>query len=474
MNNTLGVRLGFIALGLAFVGVPAGYAQSNVGANATGGARASITATSEATPTASSAADLDRRVEELERELVDLRAELVARKDSEAAAPAPVPAIAVAANPAQDKPADKISIASLLGPTSVSGFIDTYYGVNFNHPIDNSINFRAYDFRSKNISLGMIELILDKAPDASGPAGRTGYHVSIGFGDGIAVTNSFDPASPFINQIVKEAYFSYLAPVGKGLQVDVGKFVTPMGAEVVEAKDNWNYSRSLLYTYAIPLYHFGARAKYTFNDKAAVTGFLVNGWNNVVDTNSGKTYGFSLALTPNKKFTFTPTYLAGPELPTGSLGTTTGGNLFNVNNIWRQTWDFVAAYNANAKWSFILNGDYGRGDRTAPTSPIVNWEGVAGYAKYAVNDNNYLAARYEYFEDHNGFETGTGLPRLHFNGVTGTYQHTVSTHLLTRFEYRRDMSNKSVFEISNFATGVKNQSTAEISLIFLFDSRDAK
>jgi hypothetical protein len=28
--------------------------------------------------------------------------------------------------------------------------------------------------------------------------------------------------------------------------MDFGKFVTSAGAEVIEAKDNWNYSRSLL------------------------------------------------------------------------------------------------------------------------------------------------------------------------------------------------------------------------------------
>ena len=74
--------------------------------------------------------------------------------------------------------------------------------------------------------------------------------------------------------ILKEAYVSYLAPVGKGLQVDFGKFVTPMGAEVIESKDNWNYSRSILFGYAIPFYHFGVRAKYAFNDKYSLTGFL--------------------------------------------------------------------------------------------------------------------------------------------------------------------------------------------------------
>ena len=74
-----------------------------------------------------------------------------------------------------------------------------------------------------------------------------------------------------------------------------------MGAEVIETKDNWNYSRGLLFTYAIPFYHFGVRAKYAFNDKYSLTGFLVNGWNNVVDNNSGKTYGVAVAGLPRQK-----------------------------------------------------------------------------------------------------------------------------------------------------------------------------
>jgi hypothetical protein len=495
MKNTLGVCVGLITLGLAFVAVPSGKAQSDVATNAAGGARASIATTSETTPTASSAADLDRRVDELERELVDLRAELVARKEAESAAEAtPVSSIAIASDPASaqaaapagDKPPDKVTVASLLGPTSISGFVDTYYQVNFNHPADQSTNYRAFDFRSHQISLNMIELILDKAPDGTGPAGRTGYHVSVGFGDAENTINASDPGNDnefgAFAQYLKEAYFSYLVPVGKGLQVDVGKFVTPMGAEVIESKDNWNYSRGLLFTYAIPFWHFGARAKYTFNDKATAFGFLVNGWNNTVDNNSGKTYGMSLALSPNKKFTFTPTYLAGPEENTGSLGTVgDSSTLVNVNNNWRQTWDAVLAYNPTGKWAFIVNGDYGRGDRIGTDcegectiSPVVYWEGVAGYAKYAMNDNNYLAGRYEYFEDHDGFMTGTGIPRLHFNEFTATYNHTISTHLLTRLEYRRDMTNKPVFQISHFEPLVKQQSTVELGLIFLFDSRDAK
>jgi Putative beta-barrel porin-2, OmpL-like. bbp2 len=489
MKKTYGVCIGMLVMGLAVIGAPASYAQSRLAADeaASGSETAPVSAAS--TPAASSPADLDHRIDALETELAELKSELAAKKEAEAAPVTPAtPAVPPAA---QEKAPEKVSIASLLGPTSVSGFVDTYYQVNFNHPASKNVDFRAYDFRDKSISLNMVELILDKAPDPSGPAGRTGYHVSLGFGDGMNVTNSLDPANGSggttvygggFAQYLKEAYFSYLVPVGKGLQIDVGKFVTPMGAEVIESKDDWNYSRGMLFTWAIPLYHFGARAKYNFNDKYSLTGYLVNGWNNIVDNNSGKTYGFSFAGTPTKTTNFAVSYLAGPEESTGAFGPTASGGLVNVDSTWRQTVDVVVGYNPTSKLSFLANIDYGTGDKfvtdnsTIPEtlSPAVWWAGGAGYVKYAFDANDYLAVRYEYLEDHDGFATATFIPRLHFNTITATYQRTLSSHLLTRFEYRRDMSQFPLYEISTFSNGVKHQDTLSMGLMFLFDSRDAK
>jgi hypothetical protein len=494
-DKNIGVCLGLFAMALGIVGAPAVRAQSRMAAGGTGGAAETSKVSASPTPAASSPADLDRRVEELEKELVELRTELASRKQAEET-PAATPAVTLVQDKAADaKEPEKTSIASLLGPTSVSGFVDGYYQVNFNHPAGpigtpgGGVAFRAFDFRDRTISLNMAEVIVDKAPDASGPAGRTGYHLAVGFGDGINVVNTFDPGNAHTGtvfsahaQYLKEAYLSYLAPVGKGLQVDFGKFVTPMGAEVIESKDNWNYSRGMLFTWAIPLYHFGLRAKYTINDKAAVTGFLVNGWNNVVDNNSGKTFGASLALTPTKKLSIIPTYLTGPEAPSGIYGTTSTGSVVSVNSTtaWRHTVDVVVGYNATSKLSFLANADYARGDRasfnntTNTFSPAVWWAGFAGYVKYAPDDKDYGAVRYEYFEDHDGFATGSPNPRIHFNTITATYQRTISSYLLTRLEYRRDMSQFPVYQLSNFVPGVKHQDTISIAMILLFDSRNAK
>ena len=62
--------------------------------------------------------------------------------------------------------------------------------------------------------------------------------------------------------MLQQAYLTAVLPVGAGLTVDVGKFVTHMGNEVIESKDNWNYSRSFLFAYAIPYYHTGIRLTY--------------------------------------------------------------------------------------------------------------------------------------------------------------------------------------------------------------------
>src|SRR5204863_2422182 len=83
--------------------------------------------------------------------------------------------------------------------------------------------------------------------------------------------------------------------------------------EVIETKDNWNYSRSFLFSWAIPYYHAGVRTIVAANDKVTLGGFVVNGWNNVVDNNNGKTVGGQVVLKPVSKLTFTQNYTVGKE-----------------------------------------------------------------------------------------------------------------------------------------------------------------
>ncbi len=403
------------------------------------------------------------RVQALEKEVGELRSELASftqNRNADTSAPAPTTAAAPQEDAASTtQPATKAvsgsSIASLLGATSLSGFVDMYYDYNSNQPASRTNSFRSFDGASNQFALNLVELVVDKTPEITNS--RTGYHIALGFGQAMNAVNGTDPGGLGFDQYLKEAYFSYLAPVGSGLQIDAGKFVTPHGAEVIETKDDLNYSRGLLFSYAIPYYHYGMRAKYAFSDKYSVSGFLVNGWNNVLDNNTGKTYGIGFGWTPNKKISFTQNFMAGPEQS-------------NNNSNWRQLWDTVITYSPTSRLSFTLNTDYGRGDHMKGVVDPVFWTGAAGYVKYAFNEKYAVVTRYEYYDDANGFTTGTAQ---HFNGFTATFQRLTAGHILSRLEFRRDMSNEPTFTKGN-GLPVGTQNTLTAGLVFMFDSREAK
>jgi len=405
------------------------------------------------------APDLAGRIDSLGKQLADLKAQMEAQKAAAAApAPAPVPAQAAVATSTPAATPAPTGLAGLLGPTTLSGFVDVYYGYNSNQPIGRTSAFRNFDINSGQFGLNMIELVADKAPDAT--ASRLGYHVALGFGQAMNIINSTEPGQfateSNFDQYLKEGYLEYLAPVGKGLQINVGKFVTPAGAEVIETKDNWNYSRGLLFALAIPYFHFGASAKYAFNPKFAVTGYLVNGWNNSIDNNSGKTTGFSAAWTPNAKFSLIQNYLVGPEQ-------------FNDNSNFRHLSDTVVSYSPNAKLSLMANYDYGRDHLTLATSSA-HWSGIAGYVKYAPNDKWAFAGRGEYFSDNGGTQTGTPQKLSEF---TFTLQRMLASKLMTRLEFRRDMSDQNVFP--DHVTGLRDsQNTVTLGMVYAFTSADAK
>jgi len=212
-----------------------------------------------------------------------------------------------------DQTAADAKIMDFLRRTEISGFVDGYYGYNFNTPVTRKAGpERTFDVNHNSFSLNLAELSFAKTPTADS---RGGFRLDLDYGPTQDIVNATDPSGPNVFRNLGQAYLSYSADVGKGLQIDFGKFVTPMGFEVIKTKDNWNYSRSLLFTLAIPFYHMGVRATYNFNDKVSLAGFLVNGWNNTVATIDKKTVGAQLMVKPTSALMLMETYLGGPQDP---------------------------------------------------------------------------------------------------------------------------------------------------------------
>ena len=330
--------------------------------------------------------------------------------------------------------------------TKIDGILDTYFLYDFNKPDPKKVDFRAFDVNHNSMTLNLAEINLTKAVSKETPIG---YKLTLAVGPTADIVNGADPlganstAANFL-----QYYISGRIPVGNGLTVDVGKFVTPLGAEVIETPGNFNYSRGLLFTWAIPYYHFGVRTTYA-GSKASISGFLLNGWNNVVDNNGGKTGGVQITLTPSSKFTFVQGYLAGPEQK---------GNNHNV----RQVLDSIMTINLSKKVTFLANFDYGH--ESVPLGDSVKWYGIAAYMKFQLSSKFAITPRYEMYNDLDGFTTGTAQQLREF---TVTPEIAFNDHLMTRFEYRRDYGSAATFHRGATETGT-SQDTISGGLILKF------
>ena len=358
------------------------------------------------------------------------------------------------APPAQDDKAKSTDqgLLNFFREVEVSGFIDGYYSYNFNKPADRTNVLRNFDTRSNQFALNLAEIVIEKKPDPLNS--RVGFRLDLDYGPATDLVHATEPGGKDVYKVIQQAYGSYLAPIGSGLQIDFGKFVTVHGAEVIETKDNWNYSRGLLFAWAIPYYHFGVRAKYALNSKVSLTGLVVNGWNNVEENNGGKTLGITLGLAPTPKLAIVQNYMTGPEQP-------------NDNKHYRHLSDTTATYSFNKRWAVMGNYDYGIDTLTAGGK--VHWQGVAGYLRYAPTERLAFTPRYEWFDDHNGFSTGTAQRVKEFT-LTGEYK--LRPTLITRFELRRDWSNQPFFSKSDPTVLARSQATVLAGLIWTFGTRE--
>jgi hypothetical protein len=380
---------------------------------------------------------------------------------------APAPATAPATPPAAPATPPAAPTWS-VGPMDISGFIDGYYSLNFNRPsstdgLGDQLN-QLYNFNDKTdqFELSAAKLTLNHDPDP------IGAHVDFVYGRTNSLINAAPSNATSADQLpyLEQAFLSVKPPKAKGFELDFGKFVTSAGAEVIEAKDNWNYSRSLLFVNAIPYWHFGVRTSMPVSKTETIGFQLVNGWNNVSKSNGGVTGVFTSAYV-KPKYTWDFNYIVGPE-----NGNTSGGlrNLF----------DTTLLLTPPGKFNLYLNYDYGEnntpvttyvGESETPTTTFVekSWQGGAVAFHEQATAKQAFAGRYEYFTDPEGYQTNNQIAGQNLQEFTATYEYKWVEGLLTRVEYRGDFSNmKYFFTDANLNPTKTQQQTLTVAFIAFF------
>jgi hypothetical protein len=191
-----------------------------------------------------------------------------------------------------------------------------------------------------------------------------------------------------------EAHALVRFPVGRGLDLKVGKWTTPMGFEVIEAPNNLLPSRSFLFGFAIPFTHTGAIASLQVSDRVKVGYGLVFGWDVWDDNNDALTHLGTFAWTsPSSRDAVTVNAIVGAEREDED-----DDLRVVVDATWTHEW--------SDRWKTALNVDVGTEEGAAPGGGDATWWGAAAYVTRTFSDSLAATFRAEVFEDEDGTRLG--------------------------------------------------------------------
>lgn len=354
-------------------------------------------------------------------------------------------------------------------------YIENSYTFNLTGAGRDATNeLRFYDF-DEGYTFNMAEFSIKKDPSEKYPWGY-GLVVTAGLdaqkNHSLGIFRGINDTFPFRNTPpvdIQEAYLSFMLPIGSGLTVKGGKFVTLIGYEVIESPNNLNFSRGYLFSFGIPLTHTGGLLSYAFSEQFSMTAGVVLGWDNSRDNNDGVSFTGQFATAPLKDLTVSLNWIVGPEQ-----------NDNKANQ--RALLDLVAVYTGFKDTTLALDVVYGFEQDEAFLRSLgtrqdndARWWAVAAYAAYDFTDWFRLAFRQEFFQDQNGARTGFGNRVVYWTS-TLTAQFKIWKGLVARAEYRHDAASEKVYEAKtsrpDASQGVSAQSkslnTISLSLFYSF------
>ncbi|MBV9406195.1 MAG: outer membrane beta-barrel protein [Acidobacteriaceae bacterium] len=481
-----GIVLTGILLGLA------GPCQAQDAQPATNGSTDDTTLQQEVNDLRAIVTKLQARVDELEKKsvaAVTASAAVGTPAVTEAnGAPAAQSSNTPVQQPATPEPAPHTEAANATPPitnvvapgTTINFFLDAYYAYNFNQPIGRVNELRAYDVSSNAFSINQAGVIFENQADPD-HGKRYGVRLDFQYGQATQATqgNAANEPRPEIYRNIFQAYGTYVAPVGQGLTIDVGKFASSLGYEGNYTKDQINYSRSFWFNF-LPFYHLGLRANYKFNDVFAVNYWMVNGTNQSEPFNGFKDEFIGLALTPNKNVSWNIQYYLGQEHP-DVMFFPNGGAPANAPTLQGvpfepvtnspggklHIFDTYLSWQATPKWTFAIEADDEVSRLYSYSSPQYT-DGGAIYLKYQVTPKFFVGGRGEYLSDRGGLFTGQ-TQAVKENTLTLAYRFADGFQVMG--EWRRDFSNRPYFYTNLLGILKGQQNTATMGFLWWFGGK---
>jgi hypothetical protein len=272
------------------------------------------------------------------------------------------------------------------------GFLDAYFAYDFNQPanLDRSFTTQPARHDEFNINLAHLEVKLAGARTRGRLALQAGTSVQSNYAAEPQVGNiSGDELARHIQEAVVGV------KVANRLWIDGGIYLSHVGQESWISRDNPTYTRSLIADYS-PYYETGVKATWTASSKLTAQFHVLNGWQNISETNNDKAVGVRLDYVATPGLTVGYDNFIGNEMPD------TAPSRVRVFN------ELFASMTAD-RLNLWLTFDYGVQGRK-PASGKSDWWGAAAIGRLRLAPSVWVSARLERYDDPDGVIVSTGVP----------------------------------------------------------------
>jgi hypothetical protein len=335
--------------------------------------------------------------------------------------------------------ASEAHAADAAPAVKLGAFVDTYYCYDFNdppvgdrirlYPSGNAYATQPVRNNEFNVNLAYVEAKIATEKIRGRLALQAGNSVQVNYTAETAVDQSRYGGGGGITRYLQEAYAGY--QIAPRLWVDAGIYFSHIGFETWISRDNWTYTRSLMADNS-PYYETGVKLSYEFSDQVSAQVHVLNGWQNINDTNPQKAVGTQINFAPNKAWTLTYNTFFGYE---------NDGNGQPGSRIYQ---DFIAKYVVNDRLQIAAVFDLGlqKPSATETTNP---WYTGALLARYQTSPVVAIAGRLEKFIDLHDSVIGAAPTGLNASGVSLGVDVALTPELLWRNEVRGLFAAEEVF-----------------------------
>lgn len=338
---------------------------------------------------------------------------------------------------------------------TIAGFVDGYYAWDFGEPptFDRSFAggapFGTQPARHNefNVNLAFVDLTVHAERVRGRIALQAGTSVQANYagegGPGVVSGGT-------LARHLQEAYAGYA--VTPALWVDGGIFFSHMGMESWISRDNPTYTRSLVAEMS-PYYSSGVRATWAATGALALSLHLVNGWQNITETNADKGLGLRADYAPSAALSVS--YYGFVNNEAGGLRRILNGG--------------GAQLHLTPRTALFAQVDAGSLER-AGADGSSRWWGFALIGRLQATPRLGVAARVEHFDDPDQVNVATALPAA-FDGTGYSANLDVQPHprVVWRTEVRGFTTSGDVFpEAGDPAGRVAHNLLAVTSLALTF------